>query len=104
MLSRTSTTILEAMIIGTPIIILDFVNLGLYYTSSYLFSEDKKIINIKKVEDLYIHLEKIIKNHDFYKDYTQMIRNMANSYFFYDSSKSSSNILYDLIRNILKNN
>ena len=101
LLSRTSTTILEAMIIGTPVIILSFMNLKFHITGTYLFSRDNRILNVKTIEELKVLLMKIINNKSFYQKYRSEIKKISKKYNYYDTNRTSFDIIVDLIDKIL---
>lgn len=96
LLSGVSNTILEAMIIGTPVILLDFINVNFIYTSRYIFSEDKSIIRVKNQEELTAVLQKFILNKDFYSSYSESLKNLSKGYSFYDEKENPTKKIINL--------
>jgi len=88
LLSGISNTVLEAMIIGTPVILLDFINVNFTFTSRYIFTEDKSLISVKDQKELTDILQKLIKNKDFYNKYSEDLKNLSEGYSFYDKTQN----------------
>ncbi|MHA1695862.1 MAG: hypothetical protein ACTSUG_11390 [Candidatus Helarchaeota archaeon] len=102
-LSRTSATILEAMIVGIPIILLDFVNLSSLYTGMYQFCEEEYLIKVKNEEMLIREIKRLINDSDFYKKYSSGLKKLARKFSFFDDKESATNKIISLINNTIKN-
>ncbi|MFX1494059.1 MAG: hypothetical protein ACFFBZ_07235 [Promethearchaeota archaeon] len=96
LLSGVSNTILEAMIIGTPVILLDFINVNFIYTSRYIFTEDESIIHVKNQEELTAILQKFTLNKDFYSSYSESLKNLSKGYSFYDEKENPTKKIINL--------
>ncbi len=78
---RTSTTtILESMIIGIPVLVLDFIKVKYNITGKYLFSDDESLIKVKNEQELEKELELLIKNVDYNAKYTKIVKELALKY------------------------
>lgn len=99
-LSRSSTTILEAMLIGTPLILLDLINLKAYFSGTYLFCRDSNVISVKNQNELTQQLKQLINDEEYYSKYRKCIKDLANGYAFFNKEKTSSEIIYDLIKSL----
>lgn len=104
LLSMISTTILEAMIIGTPIILLDFVNLDFSFTGTYQFCQDKYVLIAKNQELLIEKLRELINNKDYYSTYSKNLKENGKKFCFYDEKASSTKIIHDLIIKTIEKN
>ena len=101
LLSRISTTILESMIIGTPVILLDNVNSNLYFTGTYLFLKEKSLIKIEYDDQLTSVLKKLSENKSFYEEYSLKLKEIAKKYSFYDYHNSTSQIMINLVSKVI---
>jgi len=69
LLSSKSTTLLEAMIIGTPIIYLDFINEEFAEASKYNFLDEDLIITVRNEKELLQKVQELIFNKEMIKKY-----------------------------------
>ncbi|MFW9946145.1 MAG: UDP-N-acetylglucosamine 2-epimerase, partial [Candidatus Odinarchaeota archaeon] len=102
LLSGVSNTILEAMIIGTPVVQLDFINVNFIYTSRYIFTEDQSIVHVKNQEELIAVLQKFILNKDFYSSYSESLKNLSKGYSFYDEKENPTKKIINLFLKEIK--
>ncbi len=102
LLSRTSTTILESMIIGTPVILLDNVNFELFFTGKYLFLKEEDLIKVEYDTQLTSFLRDLIENKRYYKDYSSKLKDSAKNYSYYNKQNSTSQIIIKLVNKIIK--
>jgi len=84
------------MIIGTPVILLDFINVNFIYTSRYIFTEDKSIIRVNNQEELTTVLQKFILNKAFYSSYSESLKNLSKGYSFYDEKENPTKKIINL--------
>jgi len=101
-LSKSSATILEAMIVGIPIILLDFVNLNFLYTATYQFCEEKYLIRVKNKYELVAAIKKLLYCSDFRMQYSNGLKKLALKHSYYEEKKSANEIIYDFIKTLLK--
>lgn len=104
LISRLSTTIMEGMIMGTPVIALDLVNLDFCFTGNYLFMNERFLINVKDQSSLTEKLRLLINDHDFYTKYSEGLRNLSSLYYFYDDNEKPVEKVSKLILKILSEN
>jgi len=104
LLSAISTTILEAMIIGTPVILLDFVNLDISYTGTYLFGQEKYVITVKNQKMLSEELQELLNNNNHYTEYRNRLKENAKKFSFFNEKTSNSKIIHDLILKTINDN
>ncbi|MFX0001764.1 MAG: hypothetical protein ACFE88_16760 [Candidatus Hermodarchaeota archaeon] len=86
------------MLVGIPIIGLDFVSKSFRETSKYLFLDEKYILIVKNEQELTKLIKKITYNEVFRGDYQNKIRKNTNKFVFYDFNKSPIKAIYDFIR------
>ncbi|MFX1257987.1 MAG: hypothetical protein ACFFAN_09015 [Promethearchaeota archaeon] len=104
LLTRKSTTILEAMIIGIPIILLDFINIEFFQSSKYRFLEEKLFIKVKNPKMLTKKIKDLIINKDLIKKYSRDLKALSKGYSFYDEKEGSTKKIVNLIFEIIQNN
>ena len=100
-LSAISTTILESMIIGTPVILLDNINSNLGFSGTYLFLKEKSLIKIEYEAQLTSSLKKLRENKTFNEEYSLKLKDIAKKYSYYDYHNSTSQIIIDLINKVI---
>jgi len=98
--SMSSTTILEAMIIGIPIIVLDFINLDFKFTGEYLFIDEKSLIIAKDYESLVQNLNKLVKNKQDLYQYSSDYKKISQKYSFYDRNNPPTKKIVKIILDI----
>jgi CDP-glycerol glycerophosphotransferase (TagB/SpsB family) len=99
-ISSISSLILETMIIGTPIILADFINLGFMYIQTYAFT-DEKFIKVAVTEDsLTKTIKELIENEDKFLEYSKKIKESSKLFSFYDENDPP---IKKIINLILKN-
>jgi spore coat polysaccharide biosynthesis predicted glycosyltransferase SpsG len=101
LISQKSTTLLEAMIIGTPMILLDFVNKDFDETSEYEFLNDKYIISVKNQNKLTLEIKELIANRVKIKDYRENLCQFVRKFSFYDEHEPPTIKTYNFIKSIL---
>jgi len=97
LISQKSTTLLEAMIVRTPVLILDFINKSFTETSKYEFLNEKYILTIKDQKSLTQEIEKLISNRNFAEKYTQELKNYSDSFSYYDVEEPPTQKIVNLI-------
>ena len=100
-LSRSSFSILEAMIIGTPVIVLDYINVDFYFSGSYKFLEEKDLITVRNQKSLSEVIKKLVNDVDDYNQYSQKIKQLAKGYSYYDGNKTPTERIVSLIKKIV---
>ncbi|MFX1409546.1 MAG: hypothetical protein ACFFA6_04285, partial [Promethearchaeota archaeon] len=85
--SQKSTTILEAMLVGTPIIVLDFINKGFKETSRYMFLDEKFVNVVKNEEELNKRIQELFSNDHLKEEYHKKLTENARLFSFYDPQK-----------------
>ena len=99
LISQKSTTLLEAMIIGTPMILLDFINIGFEKSSTYEFLNE---INTVKNQDLLPQSIKEIIEFENKEILNQ--KNVENSkkFSYYDVRQPPTEKIVEIILKIIK--
>ena len=100
-LSRSSFSVLEAMIIGTPVIVLDYINVDFYFSGTYKFLEEKDLITVMNQKSLSKAIKKLIDDTDVYNQYSQKIKQLAKGYSFYDGIKTPTERIVSIIKKII---
>ncbi|KKL64889.1 hypothetical protein LCGC14_2160480, partial [marine sediment metagenome] len=103
LLSRKSTTILEAMILGTPIVLLDFINLDFSFSNKYQFLEEESLIKLNNEKELTKTIRKIISSNAYLKKYSEDLKEIAKKYCFYDKKERTTVKIGNFIKEIIKN-
>ena len=97
LISCQSSIILEAMIIGKPIILAEFVNLGFMYIEPYAFTTK----NILKVAEDQTNLKEIltnlIENNIEFSNYSKWLKEKSKGFSFYDVDDPPINKIVNLI-------
>jgi UDP-N-acetylglucosamine 2-epimerase len=104
LISSVSTTILEAMIIGTPVIMIDFVNLGFDYIHINPFNQEKFIEVAKTQDQLTEKINRIILDKNFAENYSKKLQNSSSMFSFYDDKESPTQKIVNLILNVTNKN
>ncbi|MFW9829665.1 MAG: UDP-N-acetylglucosamine 2-epimerase [Candidatus Thorarchaeota archaeon] len=102
LISRLSTTILEAMVIGTPVILLDNINLDFYFTGKYSFIDEEKLITARNEHELIENIKLITHDKNFAQRYKDDLKNIAENYNYYDLKESPTTKIIKLIYNIIE--
>ncbi len=97
LISQKSTTILEAMIVGTPVICLDVVNKSFRETSKYLFLDEKYVYMAYNQDELTEHIRNLITNKERLKDYIKKLKTNAEKFIFYDINNPPIKKISELI-------
>lgn len=100
-LARSSTTILESMIIGTPVIVLDLINLDIRFSRKYQVGEEKSLISVKNQKMLTENLKKLIEDSDFYDRYSIILKDLAKKYSFYNENERPIEKIVDLFTKLI---
>ncbi|MFX1277496.1 MAG: hypothetical protein ACFFBP_14030 [Promethearchaeota archaeon] len=101
-MSRSSTTIIEAMIIGIPIIYLELNNLPYEISIPHLYLENKELLLIaKNQEELKEKIENLINNRDLVIKYSKDLKELSRGYSFYDKEKGPIERIVDLFYKII---
>ncbi|MFX1363476.1 MAG: UDP-N-acetylglucosamine 2-epimerase [Promethearchaeota archaeon] len=102
LLTVPSTTVLEAMVIGTPVIILDFINLEFNNTGKFIFQEEESIITASDGINLSENIKKLYENKDFYQKYSKRIKELGNGYSYYNENEGPILKIVNLIQKSTK--
>lgn len=101
-LSRNSYSVLEAMIIGIPVIVLDYVNVDFYFSGFYKFLEERDLITVRNQKSLTESIKKLINEKDFYDNYSTKLYQIAKGYSYNDGKKTATENIVSLIKKIIK--
>ncbi|MBA7532400.1 hypothetical protein ES705_24626 [subsurface metagenome] len=103
LISQKSTTLLEAMIIGTPMILLDFINKGFEESSKYEFLNEKFINTVKNQDSLTQEIKKIIEYKNKKEILSQKYIEYSKKFSFYDPGEPPTEKIVNFILKITKN-
>ncbi|MFX0025163.1 MAG: UDP-N-acetylglucosamine 2-epimerase [Candidatus Hermodarchaeota archaeon] len=101
-LSRNSTAVLEAMILGKPVILLEFINYNFEFSGKYLFKDDNYLINISDEKLLKDSIYKLFHDKEYYNEYSEGLKNLSKGYNSFDNKESAAEKAANLIRRIIK--
>ena len=97
LLTQQSATILDSMVIGTPIICLDLMNKRVGYSGKHVYNDEKYIEKVYSEEELYKKLNIFIKNPEKLKEYKQKLRNNLKLFLYNEDNYSpTKKIVSDL--------
>ncbi|MFW9930757.1 MAG: hypothetical protein ACFFD1_15315, partial [Candidatus Thorarchaeota archaeon] len=102
LISQKSTTLLEAMIVGTPMILLDFINRDFRETSRYDFLNEELIISVKNEKQLTETVKDLFSNPTYCEKYTERLREYASKFSFFDYSQTPTQKIVQMILDYLK--
>ena len=103
LISQKSTTLLEAMIIGTPMILLNFINKGFEESSKYEFLNENFIITVKKQDLLTQEIKKIIEYKNKKENLSQKYIEYSKNFSFYDTGEPPTEKIVNFILKLVKN-
>lgn len=103
LISQKSTTLLEAMIIGTPMILLDYINKGFEESSKYDFLNEKFINPVKNQDSLTQEIKKIIEYKNKKEILSQKYIKYSKNFSFYDPREPPTEKIVNFILKITKN-
>jgi len=104
LISQKSTTLLEAMIIGTPMIVLDYINKDFTESSRYEFLNENFIPNIKNQELLTHEIKKVTEKKNTNEEIRNRYKEYAKKFLFYDNGELPTEKIVNLILKLIKNN
>ena len=103
LLTGISNTIMESMIIGTPVICMDFTNVPFYNNGKYLFTNEKYILISQNQEMLVKNLEKLTREDIFYQQYSKKLKKLSREFSYYDEKRAATEIIGNLFDRIIEN-
>ncbi len=80
LISRRSTTILEAITLRTPAIVLDFVNTDLRFSDTLLFEREKSLLIVKSQDELIEKLIMLFNDKNSLKKYSEDLEILSKKY------------------------
>ena len=101
LLSRRSTTILDSLITGTPVIVLDFINLRFFESGYYKFMEEKDIITVRTQKALTDSVKKLLSDKEYSNKYAMKLRELAKKYSHNNEDGSALENIVSLILKII---
>lgn len=103
LLTQDSVTILDSMVIGTPIICLDFINKRVIYSGKHVYNDEKYIIKAYNEKDLYDKIYLLLNNVEEIEKYKKKLQNNLKL-FLYNEEKYSptKQIVSDIMEMIKK--
>ncbi len=102
LINPESSVILDSMIIGTPVVLLDFANKSLYYSGKTSFYNEKYLKIAKNEEQLYQILKDLISSNLELEKYKNSIRGNLNLFLYHKNNYSPSQQIVSDLKNCLK--
>ena len=103
LLTKDSGIILEAMAVGIPIICLDLMNLRLFFSGEFLFSNKNYVLKAYNENDIYNYLQSFIMNPKKLEDYKKQTKENLKSFLFNKVGYSPTNRITSDIIKLLRN-
>lgn len=101
LISAVSTTTLEAMIAGTPVILLDFINLGFKFIHINPFNQEKFVKVAKTENQLTALIDQLINNQQIQLEYSKQLKTHSELFSYYDEKEPPTDKIVDLILKII---
>lgn len=101
LLSQKSTTILESMLVGTPAVLLDFVNKNFKETSSYLFLDEKFVKIVRDKQSLIQVIKNLYSNKDLREKYSKKLLKNTEKFILFDSANPPIKKITDFILELI---
>lgn len=96
-LTEESSVILDAMVVGTPIICLDFSNKGVYFSGKHVYNDDRYLIIVQDQEKLYQKLKELLSSQEKIKKYKKSIKDNLKLFLYHEKDYSPTlKIISDL--------
>ncbi len=97
LLTEESSVILDSMVVGTPIICLDFINKGVSFSAKHVYNDEKFIIIIHDEQELNIKLNELLNSPIKIKEYKKLMKKNLKSILYYENNYSpAQHIVADL--------
>lgn len=100
--SRSSYTILEAMMVGTPVIVLDLVNVEVIYSGYYNFIYEKDVLLARNKNELVEGIEKLKEDINFFNTYSIKLKDISKKYTYISKKKCATEKIVDIMDTIGK--
>lgn len=104
LINPESSVILDSMIIGTPVVLLDFTNKRLYFSAKNPCYNEKYLRITKNEEQLYQILKDLISSNLKLEEYKNSIKRNLNLFNYRKNNYSSSQQIVSDLKNFLKAN
>ena len=69
LITQQSVAILDSMVVGTPVICVDFMNRRVRFSGKLVYNDEKYIIKVFNEEELYKELNILLTNKEMYRKY-----------------------------------
>ena len=101
-LTEESSVILDSMIVGTPLICLDFSNKRLHLSGIHLYNNEKYILKVYNENELYNYLNLYLRNSEEYNNYKNNLRQNLKKIFYVREGYSSLSYIITVLKKILE--
>ncbi|MHA1694042.1 MAG: UDP-N-acetylglucosamine 2-epimerase [Candidatus Helarchaeota archaeon] len=101
LLTQDSVTILDAMVLGTPIICLDFINKRMRYSGRHVYNDEKYIIKAYNENDLYEKLTHFLNNQEELEKYKLKLKSNLNLFLNLKENYSPTQRIIDEIMKLI---
>ncbi len=99
LISVISSIILESMMMGIPVILAEFVNLGFMYIQPYNFTNKENIKVAENQETLISIIKDLFENREKFLEYSKNIQQKARLFSYYDKNEPPTERIVNLILN-----
>lgn len=104
LISCMSSIILEAMIVGVPVILAEFVNLGFTFIQPYAFTNKQFLRVAVTPQSLIEHIKELTHDKGKFNEYSNNLRESSKLFSFYDKANPTTEKIMNLILKIINKN
>ncbi len=103
-LTEESSVILDSMVVKTPIICLDLVNKGIYFSAKHVYNDKKYIIIIQDEQQLYQELMELLTSQKKLEDYKNSLKVNLKLILYHESNYSPTQRIVSDLKKICNSN
>ena len=104
LLTEESSVILDSMVVGTPIICIDFINKGVAYSAKHVYNNEKFIIIVHDEQNLFQKLNELINSPSKVKEYKNSLKNSLKKILYHKENYSPAQQIVADIKKIINYN
>jgi len=104
LLTEISNTVLESMIIGKPLILLNLINSDFHLNGRYLFTNSNYVETARSKNMLTKKLKNLKNNKDYYHEYSKRLKNLVPKFSYENNKKIPSELINNLFLKIIQKN
>ncbi len=100
-LTEESSVILDSMVVGTPIICLDFTNQSIYFSAKHVYNDEKYIIKVKNEQQLFQRLKELLDSQEKIEDYKNSLKANLKLILYHEKNYSPTQQIISDLRKFL---